>query len=182
LGDFASLRITEGTITSLVEKSLTKHLTRCNNCGIFEIPIYPDNVFLAGGSFGGFSVMSLITQYPKEFRAAANMFGITEMKAFVGSLPPMAQNYFNTELGFDPRKDETKNKAVSPFYKVDRIQIPLQIQQGAHDSRVPKSQSDIIVEKMKKLGKEVDYLWATSERIRAKVRRNVWLQACHCHG
>ncbi len=116
-----------------------------------------NRVYLLGGSFGGFSVMSLITQYPTVFRAAVDIFGPIEMKSFVESWPPSVVPYWLSELGKDPRMDETFNKAVSPIYHIQNIKIPLQVHQGENDIRVPKAQSDLLVEKMKAMGKPVEY-------------------------
>lgn len=117
-----------------------------------------ENVFLIGGSFGGFSVLSLITQYPNVFDAAVDIFGPVEMATFVNSWPQRFQGYWFEELGGDPRKDDELNKRVSPIYHVDRVSIPLQIQQGANDIRVPIEQSDMMVGKLKQTGKDVEYL------------------------
>lgn len=117
-----------------------------------------ENVFIVGGSFGGFSVLSLITQYPKVFKAAVDIFGIIEMATFLESWPPIAQEYMITEMGGDPRKDKALNEKISPYYHVEKVQIPLQIHQGSNDIRVAKAQSDMLVKKMKKLGKEVEYI------------------------
>lgn len=116
-----------------------------------------DNLFIAGASFGGFSVMSLITQYPKTFRAAASFFGFTELATFVDSWPPYLQRRLFADLGFDPRIDYLRNRARSPLYHVDRIRIPLQVHQGANDRRVPRAQSDRLVERMRELGRKVEY-------------------------
>ena len=116
-----------------------------------------DNLFVAGASFGGFSVMSLITQYPDVFRAAANYFGFTELATFVDSWPPYEQKRLYADLGFDPRIDRARNRAHSPFYHVHRIRIPLQVHQGANDPRVPRAQSDRLVERMRELGRTVEY-------------------------
>jgi dipeptidyl aminopeptidase/acylaminoacyl peptidase len=110
--------------------------------------VNPERVYILGGSFGGFSVMSLITQYPKVFRAAVDIFGPIEMKSFVISWPPSVLPYWLSELGNDPRTDEDFNKKVSPIYHLDRISIPLQVHQGENDIRVPKAQSDLLVGKM----------------------------------
>jgi dipeptidyl aminopeptidase/acylaminoacyl peptidase len=116
-----------------------------------------DNLFLSGMSFGGFSVMSLLTQYPDTFRAAVDFFGFTELASFVDSWPAYLQLRLIQELGFDPRIDRARNRAVSPLYHVDRISIPLQIHQGANDSRVPRSQSDWLVLRLRSLGRSVEY-------------------------
>lgn len=102
--------------------------------------------------------MSLITQYPNVFRAAVNIFGLVEMATFMKSWPPVAQKYWISEMGKDPRKDAEFNKRLSPLYHVDNIAIALQIHQGANDIRVPKSQSDMLVKRMRELGKKVDYI------------------------
>jgi prolyl oligopeptidase PreP (S9A serine peptidase family) len=115
------------------------------------------NMFILGGSFGGFSVMSLITQYPKTFKAAVNIFGPIEFSTFLESWPDQTKGYWIGELGFDPRVDKVKNQKVSPLFHIDKIQIPLQVHQGANDIRVLKSQSDQLIEGMKKSGKQVEY-------------------------
>ena len=116
-----------------------------------------NNLFVAGASFGGFSVMSLITQYPDTFRAAADFFGFTELATFVDSWPPYLQRRVLQDLGFDPRVDRARNRARSPLYHLDRIRIPLQVHQGANDQRVPRDQSDRLVNDMRKHGGEVEY-------------------------
>jgi dipeptidyl aminopeptidase/acylaminoacyl peptidase len=115
------------------------------------------DLFVAGESFGGFSVLSLITQYPTVFRAAADFFGFTELATFVDSWPPYLQRRVLDDLGFDPRVDGARNRARSPFYHVDRIRIPVQVHQGANDPRVPRAQSDRIVERMRERGRSVEY-------------------------
>ncbi|MEA3275200.1 MAG: alpha/beta fold hydrolase [Pseudomonadota bacterium] len=116
-----------------------------------------DKLFIVGESFGGFSVLSLITQYPDVFRAAVDISGMSELATFVDSWPAYVDSYVLRELGFDPRRNATRNLAVSPLYHVDRIRIPLQIHQGLNDRRVPKAQSDRMVEHMRRLGLSVEY-------------------------
>ncbi len=116
-----------------------------------------NNIFIVGASFGGFSVMSVITQYPSVFKAAINVFGITELSTFVDSWPPYIQKLLFAELGFDPRRNVTRNRAISPLYHVDRVKIPLQVHQGANDIRVLRSQSDALVQRMRQLGLTVEY-------------------------
>lgn len=115
------------------------------------------NLFIAGESFGGFSVMSLITRYPATFRAAVDLFGFTELASFVASWPRFLQRHLFVELGFDPRSDPLRNWMLSPLYHLARIRIPLQIHQGANDSRVPRAQSDWLVQRMRELGHAVEY-------------------------
>jgi dipeptidyl aminopeptidase/acylaminoacyl peptidase len=137
-----------GHIRDIVEVAATVRTT-----GIVDA----DNLFIVGMSFGGFSVMSLITQYPETFRAAVDFFGFTELATFVDSWPLYLQRHLFAELGFDPRRDRVRNRALSPLYHVDRIMIPLQIHQGANDNRVPRAQSDWLVRRMRGMGQTVEY-------------------------
>lgn len=116
-----------------------------------------DKLFVAGASFGGFSVMSLVIRYPDSFRAAVNLFGFTELATFVDSWPRYLQRHLSSALGFDPRRERRRNWLLSPIYHVDRIKIPLQIHQGANDSRVPRVQSDWLVQRLRELGRNVEY-------------------------
>ena len=116
-----------------------------------------NNLFIAGMSFGGFSVMSLLTQYPYTFHAAVDFFGFTELASFVDSWPRYLQRHLSLELGFDPRAEPALNRALSPLYHVERIRIPVQIHQGANDSRVPRAQSDWLVRRLRSLGGKVEY-------------------------
>jgi len=117
----------------------------------------PGRLYIAGDSFGGFSVMSLITQYPGVFQAAVDFFGFTELATFIDSWPRYLQRHLSSALGFDPRLNPFHNWLLSPIYHVERIRIPLQIHQGANDSRVPREQSDWLVRRLRQLGREVEY-------------------------
>jgi dipeptidyl aminopeptidase/acylaminoacyl peptidase len=122
-----------------------------------------DNLFIAGISFGGFTVMSLVTQYPYTFRAAVDFFGFTELASFVDSWPQYLQRHLSVELGFDPREEPALNRALSPLYHAERIRIPVQIHQGANDSRVPRTQSDWLVQRLRSLGGSVEYFVYANE-------------------
>lgn len=101
--------------------------------------------------------MSLVTQYPELVRAGADFFGFTELTTFVDSWPRYQQQNLSVELGFDPRRDLLRNRAVSPLYHLERVSIPLQIHQGANDSRVPREQSDCVVQRLRGFGRTVEY-------------------------
>jgi len=119
--------------------------------------VQADNLFVVGSSFGGFSVMSLVTRYPHTFRAAVNFFGFTELATFVASWPSYLQRHLHSALGFDPRHHPWRNWLLSPIYHLEQVRIPLQIHQGANDSRVPREQSDWLVQRLRRLGRTVEY-------------------------
>ncbi len=116
-----------------------------------------DHVFIFGESFGGYSVLSAITQFPDQFTAAVEFSGINELASFLDSLADYAERYLILQMGFDPRKDHYQNWLRSPYYHAENIRIPLQIHQGKNDFRVTKRLTDRLVNKLKALGREVEY-------------------------
>lgn len=114
-------------------------------------------VAIFGESFGGYSVLCAITRYPDEFRAAVEFSGVTELASFLQHLPRYADRYLILQMGFDPRKDAFQNWLRSPYYHVERIRTPLQIHHGKNDFRVPKTQVDQLVARLRQLGREVEY-------------------------
>lgn len=53
--------------------------------------------------------------------------------------------------------------AASPALHADKIKTPLFVVQGANDQRVKKSQSDEMVEALRKRGVEVEYMVKDNE-------------------
>jgi dipeptidyl aminopeptidase/acylaminoacyl peptidase len=58
----------------------------------------------------------------------------------------------------NPELEEEFLKSRSPIYKVDQINIPILIAQGANDPRVKQAESEQIVEAMKAKNLEYEYL------------------------
>jgi len=69
---------------------------------------------------------------------------------------------FYEKMG-DPQKDKALLREVSPVFHVDKIKTPLFIVQGANDPRVPKDQSDGVVESLRNRGVEVKYMVKDNE-------------------
>ena len=57
----------------------------------------------------------------------------------------------------DPVKDKKLYTDRSPFFHVDKIQIPLQIYQAENDVRTVKAEMDTFVAELRKKGKPVEY-------------------------
>lgn len=117
-----------------------------------------DNIFLLGGSFGGYSTLATVTTHPKEFKAAVGVVAIGNLFTFMKSIPPDEawQTEFKREMG-DPVKDKKLYEERSPFFHVKNIQIPMQIYQAENDVRTVKAEMDNFVAEMKKNNKPVDY-------------------------
>lgn len=114
-------------------------------------------VAILGGSFGGFSVLSAVTQFPSEFAAAIDIFGPSNLVTFVDSVPSHWRAWVYSEAGH-PAHDLDLLRFRSPINHVANIRTPLLVIQGANDPRVVKRESDQIVAKLKALKRPVEYL------------------------
>ncbi|PSO08409.1 hypothetical protein B9Q04_05685 [Candidatus Marsarchaeota G2 archaeon BE_D] len=117
----------------------------------------PDRLGVFGGSFGGFATLSCVTRLADYWRAAVDIVGPSNLLTFVRSVPPHWRRFMGEWVG-DPERDGELLRERSPINYVDKIRADLLIIQGANDPRVVKAESDQMVEKLRSLGKKVEYI------------------------
>jgi dipeptidyl aminopeptidase/acylaminoacyl peptidase len=125
----------------------------------------PKRVAIYGGSYGGYATLAGLVFTPDLYAAGVDYVGVSNLMTFMQSIPPYWKPYLAMlqEMVGDMDKDEAMLKAASPVNHADRIKAPLLIAQGAKDPRVVKSESDQMVEAMRKRGVEVEYLVKDNE-------------------
>jgi len=111
-----------------------------------------DSVAIGGGSYGGYATLAGLTFTPETFACGVDIVGPSNLITLLESIPPYweaARSQFATRMG-DPSTDEGRAllEARSPINRVDNIQRPLLIAQGANDPRVVQAESDQIVDAM----------------------------------
>jgi dipeptidyl aminopeptidase/acylaminoacyl peptidase len=114
---------------------------------------------IVGGSYGGYMVLAALTFRPREFAVGVDMYGVSNWLRTLQSIPAWwgpARESLYKELG-DPGKDADYLRRISPLFHADRIERPLIVLQGENDPRVLKSESDEIVEAVRKKGVPVEY-------------------------
>jgi dipeptidyl aminopeptidase/acylaminoacyl peptidase len=133
-----------------------------------------------GGSFGGFATLSAVTRLPEYWSAAVDIVGPSNLLTFVRSVPPTWRRMMAAWVG-DPEADADMLRARSPITYVEQARAPLLVMQGAHDPRVVKAESDQMVERLRSLGREVEYVVFEDEghgfTRRANQLRAYWLAA-----
>lgn len=113
-------------------------------------------VAIRGGSAGGYTTLRALT-WKDFFAAGANYFGLAELEVFVDDTHKFEARYLDTLVGpYPERKDLYIER--SPVHFVDRISAPVITFQGLEDKIVPPSQSEIIIEALKKNGLPYAYL------------------------
>ncbi len=118
-----------------------------------------EKVAIYGGSYGGYAALVGATFTPDVFRCAIDMVGPSSLITLIESFPPYWSsmlNNFKKRVG-DPDTESDFLKSRSPLYKVDQIQIPLFIAQGANDPRVTQQEADQIVKVLEEKGLDYKY-------------------------
>lgn len=110
-----------------------------------------------GGSFGGFATLSAATRLPDYWACACDFCGPANLITFVQSVPPHWRSLTKAWVG-DAEEDREMLIARSPITHVDNLRCPLMVVQGATDPRVVKAESDQMVERLRAMGREVEYL------------------------
>ncbi len=121
-----------------------------------------DQICIYGGSYGGYAALSGLTFTPDTFTCAVDIVGVSDLKTLFKTIPPYWQSYYKAlirKIGGDPDTKEGEKflASRSPLSFVDKIKKPLLIAQGAHDPRVKKEHSDMIVAEMKNKNIPVTY-------------------------
>ena len=118
-----------------------------------------DRVGVFGGSYGGYMVLSSLVHYADRLRAGVDAVGISNFVTFLQNTKDYRRDLRRAEYG-DER--DAKMKAfltkISPATNADKIKSALFVAHGANDPRVPLSETDQIVEAVKKQGQDVWYL------------------------
>ena len=123
-----------------------------------------DRVVVAGGSYGGFMVLASLVEYPGRLLAGIDRVGISNFVTFLKNTSPYRQDQRRAEYG-DERDPAMRGflLRVSPLTNAHRINVPLLVVQGANDPRVPQSESEQLVGKVRSAGGLVWYLLFTNE-------------------
>lgn len=116
-----------------------------------------NKIVLMGGSYGGFMVLAGLAFYPELWAVAIDIVGIGNFVTFLENTAAYRRALREAEYGSLAHDRELLEK-ISPFNSVEKIQAPLFVIHGANDPRVPLSEAEQVVSKLKELGREVELL------------------------
>jgi dipeptidyl aminopeptidase/acylaminoacyl peptidase len=123
-----------------------------------------DRVAIMGASYGGYIALTSAVRYGDRLRAAVDRVGISNFVTFLENTQDYRRELRRIEYG-DERDPEMRAflQSISPLNNVDKIKIPLFVQQGSNDPIVPMSESDQMVEALRARGQKVWYMNALNE-------------------
>ncbi len=121
-------------------------------------------VMAYGGSYGGFMVLEVATNYADRIRCAVDIVGISNLATFLKNTESYRRDLRRAEYGDerDPKMAEFMEK-IAALNNAEKITKPLFVVQGANDPRVPKSEAEQIVATLKKQKTPVWYMLGKDE-------------------
>lgn len=121
-----------------------------------------DKLVLMGGSYGGFMVLACMAFYPDLWAAGIDIVGIVNFTTFLENTASYRRAMREAEYG-SLEKDQEFLKAISPVNSIDKIKAPLLVIHGANDPRVPLSEAEQVVTKLKEHGRDAELLVYSDE-------------------
>jgi dipeptidyl aminopeptidase/acylaminoacyl peptidase len=121
-----------------------------------------DRVAIMGGSYGGYATLVGLTYTPEVFACGVDIVGPSSLVTLLQNVPeywmPMMP-VMKVRVG-DVDTEEGRQQLLerSPLTRVDKIQRPLLIGQGANDPRVTQLEADQIVKAMTEKNIPVTYV------------------------
>lgn len=138
------------------------------------------HVAVAGGSYGGFLALTALANYGDRLIGGVDLAGIGDFVTFLTHTAPYRQYLRREEYG-DERDPDMRAylRRISPLTNADRISRPLLVVHGKNDPRVPVSEAEQIVNRLRSRGSEVWYLQANDEGhgFRKKQNRDAYYTA-----
>jgi dipeptidyl aminopeptidase/acylaminoacyl peptidase len=115
----------------------------------------PKKIAVMGGSYGGYLSMMAVTKAPDIWAAGVPIVPFVNWFTEIENEDPVLQQSDLATMG-----DVVKNKALyedrSPINFIDQIKAPLMLLAGGHDPRCPKSETQQVVDAIKKRGGTVE--------------------------
>ena len=121
-------------------------------------------VMVTGGSYGGYMTLAVATHYDARIRCSLDVVGISNFVTFLQNTEAYRRDLRRVEYGDerDPKMRAFLEK-ISPMTSAHKITKPMFVVQGKNDPRVPYTESQQMVDTIKKNGGPVWFLMASDE-------------------
>jgi dipeptidyl aminopeptidase/acylaminoacyl peptidase len=117
----------------------------------------PGRLGAVGVSYGGYAVAHVLEQAPDLWAVGVSIVGYFNWLTATTNERGYLRRYDRQKMGHPDTHADLYRK-FSPIRYLDRIRAPILFTGGAHDPRCPVTEARAIVERMKNMGKVVEYL------------------------
>ena len=136
------------------------------------------HVAVMGSSYGGYLALASLVNYGDRLVGGIDVMGISSFVSFLQHTAAWQRDLRRAEYG-DERNTDTRGflQGISPLTNAAAIKRPLLIVQGLNDARVPASESEQMLARLRAGGGEVWYLAAKDEGhgFRRKTNRDAYM-------
>jgi dipeptidyl aminopeptidase/acylaminoacyl peptidase len=115
----------------------------------------PKKIAVMGGSYGGYLSMMAVTKAPDVWAAGVPIVPFVNWFTEIENEDPVLQQSDLATMG-DVVTNKARYEERSPINFIDQIKAPLLLLAGGHDPRCPKSETQQVVDAIKKRGGTVD--------------------------
>jgi dipeptidyl aminopeptidase/acylaminoacyl peptidase len=138
-----------------------------------------DKLVVMGASYGGYMALASMVAYGDRLRGGIDFAGISNFVNFLSNTAGYRRDLRRAEYG-DERDTHMRAflEHISPLDNAARIKKPLLVAAGKNDPKVPVSESDQLVYRVRSNGTEVWYLLAKDEGhgFARKANRDAYLE------
>ncbi len=117
----------------------------------------PRRIAVTGRSHGGYLTMTCLTQFPELWVGGSAVVPFMNWFTSHEHLREDFQHWDIENMG-DPNENHDHWYANSPYFFLDKLRAPVQLICAENDPRCPVEDSQETYEKLKSLGKEVDFV------------------------
>jgi dipeptidyl aminopeptidase/acylaminoacyl peptidase len=121
-------------------------------------------IMITGGSYGGYMTLACAFHYNDKIKASVDIVGISNFNTFLKNTESYRRDLRRVEYG-DERDTAMSAffERIAPLNNAQKITKPIFIIQGKNDPRVPYTEAQQMVEKIKMNGGNVWFLMANDE-------------------
>ncbi|SJN47420.1 prolyl oligopeptidase family protein [Microbacterium esteraromaticum] len=116
----------------------------------------PDRIAIRGGSAGGWTVLCSLVE-GGAFAAGISRYGVADLRMLAAETHDFEAHYLNGLVGPLPEAESVYIER-SPLTHVDKIDVPVLLEQGSEDRVVPPSQSEAIRDALAARGVPHEYV------------------------
>jgi dipeptidyl aminopeptidase/acylaminoacyl peptidase len=119
-------------------------------------------VVISGGSAGGYTTLAALV-FRDFFQGGASYYGVSDVAALARDTHKFESRYLDWLIGPYPQAEQ-RYRERSPLHHADRLSKPVIFFQGDEDEVVPPSQSETMVEALRRNGNPVGYFLFAGEQ------------------
>ncbi|MGY1636632.1 S9 family peptidase [Geodermatophilus sp. SYSU D00742] len=122
----------------------------------------PQRVAVTGRSYGGYLTLASLAFSPGVFAAGVDICGMSDLLSFYRDSEPWIAAAAVSKYGH-PEHDRPLLEDISPLAAAHRIDVPLLVVHGEHDTNVPLGEAHQIVAALRAMDRPVQYLELAAE-------------------